>query len=320
MGLAFNATKFILQARQAGVRFDETLTLGRQYMMLSPERLAIMLREHGCWPPPEGEAKFLTALRETRWRFEILAGALGAKTVSSMDASGYEGATLIHDLNQPVPPELEERFDVVIDGGTLEHIFQFPVAIGNCMKMLKPGGHLILLTMANNLCGHGFYQFSPELFYRVLSRENGFEIARMIALEDGFGRSSLLGVKYDFPLDGPWFEVRDPAEIRDRVTLLNHKPVSLFVLAQKKARAVLFRTTPQQSDYVPQWQAGEGADSFGQSRFGRKVVGWLRGHFSEQFYREWLPRLAWPVDPFRLWRFRRSWSFANRKFYRRVKS
>jgi hypothetical protein len=142
----------------------------------------------------------------------------------------------------------------------------------------------------------------------------------MIALEDGLGRSSLLGVKYDFYLNGPWFEVRDPAEIRDRVTLLNYKPVSLFVMAQKKARAVLFKTTPQQSDYVPQWQAGEGADPFGQSRFGRKVVGWLRGHFSEQFYREWLPRLAWPLDPFRLWRFRRSWSFANRKSYRRVKS
>lgn len=270
-------------------------------------------------PPPEGDARFLSALRETRWRFEIFAGALGAKNVSSMDVSTYEGATLIHDLNQPVPPELEERFDVVIDGGMLEHIFQFPVAIDNSMKMLKPGGHLILLTVANNNYGHGFYQFSPELVHRVLSPENGFEIARMIALENGLGRSSLLGVKYDFYMNGPWFDVRDPAEIQERVTLLNHKPVSLFVLARKKNRAVLFRTIPQQSDYVPQWQAGKAADSFGQSSFGQRIIGWLRRHVSEQFHREWLPRLAWPLDPFRLWRFRRS-PFANRKFYRRVKS
>ena len=119
MGLALNATKFLVKARQAGVRFDETLTMGRQYMMVSPERLAALLREHGLWPPPDGEANFLAALRETKWRFEIFARALGAKNASSMDASNFEGATLIHDLNQPVPPELEERFDVIIDGGTV---------------------------------------------------------------------------------------------------------------------------------------------------------------------------------------------------------
>lgn len=320
MGLAFNATKFILQARQAGVCFDETLTLGRQYMLLSPERMATMLDKFDLWPPPEGESGFLAALRGTRWRFDVFARALGAKTVSSMDASTFEGATYVHDLNHPVPSELEGRFDVVIDGGTLEHVFNFPAAIANCMKMLKPGGHLILLTVANNNCGHGFYQYSPELFYRVFTPENGFEVIRMVALEDGLGRSSLLGVKYEFFLSGPWFEVQNPAEVQDRVNLLNYKPVSLFVLAKKNSREVLFKMPPQQSDYVPQWQAGKAGDPFGQSKVGQKVIAWLRRHVSEQFYREWLPRLALPFDPFRLWRFRCSQSFANRKSYRRLKS
>jgi len=35
-------------------------------------------------------------------------------------------------------------------------------------------------TPASNLCGHGFYQFSPELFYRALNATNGFEVERMI--------------------------------------------------------------------------------------------------------------------------------------------
>src|SRR5439155_1047463 len=134
------------------------------------------------------------------------------------------------------------------------------------------GGHFFLLTPANNFCGHGFYQFSPELFFRVLSRENGFEVARMIALEDGVGRSSLFGVKYDFNIRGPWFEVRDPAQVGDRVSLLNHNEVSLFILARKLSREVVFKTAPQQSDYVPQWQAGKPADDpFHQSGFGRKI-------------------------------------------------
>ncbi len=318
MGLPVDSTKFLLEARRAGVRFDETLTLGRQYMMVSPERMAALLREHGLWPPPEGETKFLEALRGTKWRFDILARALGAKNSSALDASSYENAQIIHDLNQPVPPELEERYDVVIDGGTLEHVFNFPVAIANCMKMVKTGGHLILLTPANNCFGHGFYQFSPELFFRVLSRENGFEVVRMVALEDGFGRSSLLGVKYDFPLNGPWYEVRDPAEVRERVALVNAKPVTLYVLAKKISREMIFKATPQQSDYLPQWEVGkEVEDPFAQSNFGRQVIDWLRRHFSEQFYRESLPRLALLLDPFRLWRFRRSQSFANKKWYRK---
>jgi 2-polyprenyl-3-methyl-5-hydroxy-6-metoxy-1,4-benzoquinol methylase len=57
----------------------------------------------------------------------------------------------------------------VFDGGTLEHIFDYPTAIKNCMKMVKPGGHLLLTTPANNWFGHGFYQFSPELFYSFVS-------------------------------------------------------------------------------------------------------------------------------------------------------
>lgn len=321
MGLSLDGTKFIAQARHAGVRFDETLTLGRQYMMVSPERMAALLRQHGLWPPPQGETAFLNDLRGTKWRFEILARALGAKNARSLDASNYEEADFVHDLNQPVAADMEERFDVVIDGGTLEHVFNFPVAIANCMRMVKTGGHLMLLTVANNYCGHGFYQFSPELFYRVLSKENGFEVVRMIALEESLARSSLLGVKYDFNVRGPWFEVHDPAQIRDRVTLLSHNEVSLFVLARKLSRESIFKSVPQQSDYTPLWQAGKPmADPFGQSGFGRKVVEWLRRSVPEDFYREVLPRLAVLADPFRLWRFRRSRSFGNRKYYSKVRS
>ena len=69
---------------------------------------------------------------------------------------------------------LKNKYTLVIDGGCLEHIFNFPVAIKNCMEMLQEGGHFIGITPANNLMGHGFYQFSPELYFRIFSKENGF--------------------------------------------------------------------------------------------------------------------------------------------------
>jgi hypothetical protein len=46
--------------------------------------------------------------------------------------------------------------------------FNFPVALANAMKMAKIGGHFAARTPANNQCGHGFYQFSPGLFYRII--------------------------------------------------------------------------------------------------------------------------------------------------------
>lgn len=75
-----------------------------------------------------------------------------------------------------MPASLHAKYDAVIDSGTPEHVFNFPVALASAMSMVRKGGYLFVVTMANNHCGHGFYQFSSELFFRALARENGFRI------------------------------------------------------------------------------------------------------------------------------------------------
>jgi 2-polyprenyl-3-methyl-5-hydroxy-6-metoxy-1,4-benzoquinol methylase len=103
---------------------------------------------------------------------EPLLEMLGAKEIVSIDASAYEGCSIVHDMNQPISEHLKARFDLVLDSGSLEHVFNFPVAIKNCMEMVRLGGYLVTMNPANNCPGHGFYQFSPELFFRVLSETN----------------------------------------------------------------------------------------------------------------------------------------------------
>ena len=103
--------------------------------------------------------------------------------VSSVDASDYERATHIHDFNQPLPASLANRFSVVHDGGTIEHVFNIPQAFKNCMEMVRVGGHFIQVNVANNYMGHGFWQFCPELIYRIFSRENGFQIKAVLMHE-----------------------------------------------------------------------------------------------------------------------------------------
>jgi hypothetical protein len=134
---------------------------------------------------------------------------------------------------------LKQQFGVVFDGGTLEHVFNFPVALQNCMEMLRENGRIFLHTPANNWCGHGFYQFSPELFYNVFSEENGFEVERMILHVVGpYGR---------------WYEVASPQAIRSRVELFNSFPLQMLVQARRTRIVPLFSKAPQQSDYTPRW-------------------------------------------------------------------
>ena len=103
-------------------------------------------------------------LAESKNYAEKLFEFLGAEEVVAIDNSSYEGAGIVADMNAPINASLKDRFSAIIDGGCLEHVFNFPQAIRNCMEMLSVGGHFIGITPANNFCGHGFYQFSPELY------------------------------------------------------------------------------------------------------------------------------------------------------------
>ena len=229
MGLNVNATKLLLALRSEGFEYGRVLTLGRQRLNLPKRDLQRNLNTFGY----DNDARELK--RRNNGYCEPFLGLLGATQVDSMDVSDYEKATVLHDLNEPIPDRYKGAYQTVIDSGTLEHVFNFPVAIKSCMELLQPGGHYIGITPCNNFFGHGFYQFSPELYYRVFSNENGFEVKHMY-----------------FFLDDPatsFYSVKDPGAVRERVILTNSYPSFLFVVAAKKSVEPIFRTTPQQSDY-----------------------------------------------------------------------
>jgi len=185
---------------------------------------------------------------------EPLLEAMGAEEIVSIDASGYEGASVIHDMNLPVPVELCERFDIVVDGGTIEHVFSPSVALSNMMKMVKVGGSLIIWTPANNLCGHGFYQFSPEFFFSALSHDRGFDLCHMALVECVFPSVSLVAPRRAY-------RVRSPQELRRRVLVRSRRPLMSLARAVKTSHLDdPFQRLPQQSDYLAAWH-GEKRDA-----------------------------------------------------------
>ena len=101
---------------------------------------------------------------------------LGFSEVLRLDYSNYEGADITFDLNSDsLPEELYNRFDMIIDGGTTEHVFHVPNLLRSVSLMLKPGGRIVHLLPSSNYMDHGFYMFSPTLFYDYYSA-NKFEI------------------------------------------------------------------------------------------------------------------------------------------------
>jgi hypothetical protein len=237
MGFDVQGVKFLIGAHRSGVSFGTTATLGRQELFISGSQLRKIMRGFGM-PISDVEARRLTD--ESGGFAEPLLTSLGGERIVSIDASWYEGASVVHDMNLPIPDTLRNTFSVVIDGGTLEHVFNYPVAIKNCMEMVQIGGHLLLMTTANNFMGHGFYQFSPELFFRIFSDENGFEINRIIFTETA--------------PDAQWYRVVDPARAGRRVELINSRPAYLLVQARKLRQVPILATAPQQSDYTVLWQ------------------------------------------------------------------
>jgi hypothetical protein len=207
--------------------------LGRQFCSLESSELVSLLAEFGL-EHDEGVLEAVKAYGEPFLRF------LGAEELQSIDASSYQGASLLHDMNLPIPAEITGRFGVVAEGDTLEHVFKFPVAVANSMELLAPGGSYIGIGPANNFRGHGFYQFSPDLFFRIFAPENGFKVERMI----------LCGVR----ADADWFEVQDPLAVGQFVESMGgENPTYLLVYSKKPENPAIFREFPVQSVYKLLW-------------------------------------------------------------------
>jgi hypothetical protein len=246
MGLDTAAVMFLCGVKAMDVDFSKTCTLGRQWFFPEVGALARVFSVLGV---PRDADQFL---RENEYS-ENFFSLLGAQNISSVDMSSFEGATHIHDMNLPLPDDLRGRFTVVHDSGTLEHVFHFSQAIKNCMEMVAVGGYFTQVSNANNYMGHGFWQISPELIYRVFSPANGFHVKTVLLHEVVPG--------------GGWYFASDPEQFRDRVQLCNHRPTYILTAAKRVAQVEIFASMPQQSDYARAWNASTDGSRPGLPRF-----------------------------------------------------
>jgi hypothetical protein len=234
MGVDYQGLRFLLSAKRAGVSFEHPVMLGRQEFFLSMTDAAHLMNKFD-WRVQQATLGKWLADRYIEPFLEMM----GAKDIASIDASPYEGATIVHDLNQPLPSEMKNRFSVVIEFGTLEHIFNYPQALKNGMELVSLGGHFLAVTPCNGWTGHGFYQFSPELFFRAFSPENGFDLEHQYLCQN-----------YSNGNGGEWYSCVDPKVLNRRAEIVTACQTSLLIQAKRTKICDVFSSPPQQSDYI----------------------------------------------------------------------
>ena len=80
------------------------------------------------------------------------------------DFQTYEGSEVIHDFNYPIQQKYNSKFDIVLDFGSIEHIFNIAQAIGNLALITKKDG-LIFNENPLLMLNHGFYSLNPVFYY-----------------------------------------------------------------------------------------------------------------------------------------------------------
>lgn len=235
MGIGRAELDVLLAARRAGVSFTRTLMVSRQELHCSHGDVAAAFAAAGFDPPPAA----------SRWADPVLR-ALGCEELTCSDASPYEGADLIIDLNDP-PHEPPGQFDLVLECGTLEHVYFAPAALRFLARLVTPGGVLLAVAPCDGWAGHGFYQFSPEWFHRALSKDAGFSYCKVaLAIEGRRGTS--------------WFRVEDAADAGRRIEFAPRGRTSLAVCARRDTAGLEgTERPPVQSDYARAWDGGASA-------------------------------------------------------------
>jgi SAM-dependent methyltransferase len=185
MGIVRGEVKLLMREGNREKFSGKILTIGRQDIHVSFKTLVKCSKQMNFQLGDNVEFKLsLNDFHKSQSfiRDDSFFESLGFDTVESIDYSSFEGSTIVHDLNTDIPGEYREKYDCIFDGGTSEHVFNFPKLFENYFKMLKTGGRLISVLPCSNFVDHGFYMFSPTLFYDYFTA-NRWEIVEILIVK-----------------------------------------------------------------------------------------------------------------------------------------
>ncbi|MEO5357738.1 MAG: class I SAM-dependent methyltransferase [Nitrospirae bacterium YQR-1] len=192
MGLQQSFLKLIIRSKKKYGLAGPVLTLGNQDIYADEHDLMRWLRtEDVAFTNPQTIRRYSgtsIVLRNPKARdfihastfFEFL--GISESDYYDVDKYDFDKPKILHDLEEPFPESFRGRFNLIIDAGTLEHIFDIKSVLVNIVSAAKPGALVLHFTPADNFLNHGFYQLSPTLFHDFYTL-NGFEVLESYIVE-----------------------------------------------------------------------------------------------------------------------------------------
>lgn len=298
MGLPRAAVSLLCHVAANSPFSGRLATLGRQHVYVTADEVVKIAAQHGVSTTPCNATlhRDCDLRRQGFLSDDSLFETLGFEDCVRLDASAYENVDELLDLNAlETPPHLTEAFDLILDTGTIEHVFDIRASLSNCLNMARPGGRIIHLTPSSNAVNHGFFSVSPTLFQDFYTA-SGCEVERLYLCR--MSNDFLRGIWHIYdcrPMDRDWLPLGRLgagiwctfAEIRKGA---NAKPV-----------------IPQQGFYLSTWKASAGpnlaASEPSSSKAGRLLSATDRWPAVHSTAKRWIDR----------WRRFRNWQHERRR-------
>lgn len=267
MGITRTTAQLLLSEAAKRPFRGSVATLGRQHIYFSLDDLRGWAARDGI-PLASGvpvQPHRELHLAERGWvSDETVLASLGFERIVRIDVSNYEEVEVLFDLNAPeTPPELCGQFDVILNLGTLEHVFHIPNALAHLHRMLRPGGRIVHLFPSANCLDHGFVCVSPT-FVTDYYAANRYRIHEV----------SLLRYRTDHELSGiDVYDYLQPSPYGCPVGGLDDRIYHTFAVVERGPESTA-DVVPQQSFYTARWQTdgppgGTSADTVTMSRADR---------------------------------------------------
>lgn len=192
MGLAKNYIKYIIKSVKKYHIKGPILTLGNQDIYATENDIIRWSKKEGFPYNKSVDVKFSTSQELPRINpqakkyihaktfFELV--NIPQEQYYDIDKFDFDQPKILHDLEKPLDTRFNNFFNFVLDSGTLEHIFDVKAVLSNIVNAVKVGGYVLHLVPAANFLNHGFYQFSPTLFFDFYT-DNGFDIVESYVVE-----------------------------------------------------------------------------------------------------------------------------------------
>lgn len=194
MGYGIAAVQKTLELYNSGLlkNSNNVIEMGAQELHLKKEDLQQLFYKAGLksdfieerlnWPSKPGCSS------------KCLYESLGIKEYQCIDISG-KGDAIVHDLNKPFEDQSKfNKFDIVTDHGSCEHVFNIPECYKTMHNLTKLGGYIIITQ--GFLSKNGFYNFD-ELFLEEVAAVNNYKIVYNSYVVDA-GEKTKNGSNYDF--------------------------------------------------------------------------------------------------------------------------